>query len=119
MEELEHCLEAAHLILNVVHDKVREIDDNYKKSIKSSVGLMLYLIAKLDNVQSFQNATEDLAQTKSEMKNHALETISEVLKNWILLGKLGPGFGYGVYSPKPELEVNDSHIHVQYNFSIN
>ena len=67
---------------------------------------MLCLIARLDDVQSSQNATEDLAPTKLGMKNKALETISEVLKNWIKCGKLGPGFGLGVYSPEPELEVN-------------
>ena len=67
---------------------------------------MLYLIARLDNVQSSQNATEDLARTKSGMKNKALETIGEVLKNWIKRGNMGSGFGLGVYSPEPELEVS-------------
>ena len=106
MEELDHCLEAAHLVIDTVRVRLREINENHKKSIKSSIALMLYLIAKLDSVRSSQNVTEDLKETRVGMKNSALEKICILLKDWIQRGRIGAGFGLGYFSsPEPELEV--------------
>ena len=80
MEELDHCLEAAHFLIIAVQQRLREIDDIHKKSIKSLIALMLYLMTKLDTVQSSQNTTEDLKHTRAGMKSNALEKISCLLK---------------------------------------
>ena len=104
MEELDHCLEAAHVVINVVQNRLKNTDDNNKKSLKSSVALMLYLMAKLDTVQSSQNTIEDLKQTRAGMKNSALEAISRLLKNWMQHGGMGTRFGL-LYSPEVEIEV--------------
>ena len=95
IEELDHCLEAAHLVIDTVRVKLREIDENHKKSIKSSIALMLYLIAKLDSVHSSQHVAEDLKEIRVGMKNSALKKISTLLKNWIRCGRMGDGFGLG------------------------
>ena len=106
MEELDHCLEAAHFLIIAVQQRLREIDDIHKKSIKSLIALMLYLMTKLDTVQSSQNTTEDLKHTRAGMKSNALEKISCLLKKSMQRGRMGVGFGFGVYcSTEPELEV--------------
>ena len=102
MEELEHCLEAAHLVIDAVTQKVSGISEREQKSIKSSIALMLYFIAEL--VKFSQNASEDFNQG-GEMKDHALKKIHLLLSNWM---RRGMGSRFGVrYPPELELKVSD------------
>ena len=104
MEELDHCMEAAHLVVNAVQSRLDDIDDNHKKSIRSSIALMLYLMEKLDSVQSSHYTAEQIEQTRVGMKKKALETISKLLKNWMQYGRMGTSFGC-LFSPDVEIKV--------------
>ena len=100
MEEIEHCLEAAHLVIDAVAQKVSRNSVGEQKLIKSSIALMLYLIAKLDTVKFSQNASEDFNQG-GEMKDRALKRIHLLLSNWMRSG-IGSRFGM---RDSPELEL--------------
>ena len=110
MEELDHCLEAAHFVLKAVEQRLTGISMNEQRSLKSSVALMLCLTARLDNVQSLLSST-DIKQ----MREKALESIHVLLNDWICqAGVIGPQFGniYGQnlpYSCKHEQELKVIH----------
>ena len=114
MKQLEHCLEAAYRVLLAVEQRLTGTSVNELKSIRSSVALLLYLIAKLDTVQSSQDSSD--AKQSSEMKEHNLHVIHGMLNTW-LQRRVGPKFGgmYGVMntgSAEVELKVQCStHMH--------
>ena len=123
MEELDHCLEAAHFVLETVEQRLTGISINEQRSLKSSVALLLCLTARLDTVQSSPSST-DIKQ----MREKALEGIHKLLNDWIRReGVIGPHFGniYGqklTYSCKHEQELKVIHtymhiIHTELNFS--
>ena len=113
MEELDHCLEAAHFVLKAVGERLTGISINEQRSLKSSIALMLCLTARLDTVQSSPSST-DIKQ----MKEKALESIRDLLNDWIRrAGVIGPRFGhiYGqnlTYSCKHEQELKVIHAYI-------
>ena len=111
MEELDHCLEAAHFVLKAVGERLTGISKNEQRSLKSSIALMLYLTARLDSVQSSLSST-DIKQ----MKEMALESIHKLLNEWIHRGGvIGPYFGNIsgqslTYSCRHEQELKVIHL---------
>ena len=58
MEQLDHCLEAAHLVVAAVEPWLTGVVfKTVQKSFRSSAALLLYLIAKLDNFQFSQDSS--------------------------------------------------------------
>lgn len=102
MEELDQCLETAYLLYDAVEHQLRGTHMNDQKSIRSSIALMLYLIAKLDTVQSSQNS-----DNVQEMKDKAFGAIHKLLNDWIsVIGqKFGGIYGKMLISGNPELEL--------------
>ena len=114
MEQLDHCLEAAHLVVAAVEPRLSGVSMNVQKSFRSSAALMLYLIAKLDSFQSSQDSS--VAKQAGEMKARGLHVIHRVLIGWLHRSTLGVKFGdiYGqsLISSKHELELK-VHTHMR------
>ena len=58
MEQLDHCLEAAHLVVAAVEPWLTGVVfKTVQKSFRSSAALLLYLIANLDSFQFSQDSS--------------------------------------------------------------
>ena len=108
MKLLKHCLWAAHNVIVAVEQRLSGTSMNEVKSIRSSVGLILHLIAKLDTVKSSQDSSD--AKQASEMKQDGLHKVREMLNEWLRQKSLmGSTFG-GIHGEKlntgnPKLEL--------------
>ena len=108
MDQLDHCLEAAHLVVAAIEPQLTVVGSkNVQKSFRSSAALMLYLIAKLDSFQTSQDSS--VAKQASEMKARGLHVIHKVLMGWLQQSMLRDRFG-GIYgqtliSSKHEMEL--------------
>ena len=85
INQLEHCIEAAHLVALAVEEKVAGTSKNEQKLIKSSVALMLFLLGKLDNFHSSQDSS--ITKLAGDMKICGLQKIHQCLSQWLQRGR--------------------------------
>ena len=116
MEQLDHCLEAAHLLVAAVEPRLTGVSMNVRKSFRSSTALMLYLIAKLDSFQSSQDSS--IAKQAGEMKARGLHVIHKALMGWLqqsmLRDRFGDIYGQTLFNTKHELELKvHTHTHTR------
>ena len=105
INQLEHCIEAAHLVALAVEEKLTGNSKNHQKLIKSSVALMLYLLGKLDNFHFSQDSS--ITKLVGEMKLCGLQKIHQCLSQWLQHGRHTVDDSYSVilsYS-RQELKV--------------
>ena len=115
MEQLDHCLEAAHLVVAAVEPWLSGVVfKTVQKSFRSSAALMLYLIAKLDSFQFSQDSS--VSKQAGEMKARGLHIIHKVLMGWLqqsmLRDRFGGIYGQSLNNSKHELELKvDTRTH--------
>ena len=85
INQLEHCIEAAHLVALAVEKKLAGNSKNDQKLIRSSVTLILYLLGKLDNFRTSQDSS--ITKLAGEMKICGLQKIHQYLSQWLQRGR--------------------------------
>ena len=103
INQLEHCIEAAHLVALAVEEKLAGSSKKDQKLIRSSVDLMLYLLGKLDNFHSSQDSS--IAKQAGEMKACGLQKIHQGLSQWLQLGRHMPDDSYSVILARSQQEL--------------
>lgn len=107
--QLEHCFEGAHLVFAAVEQRLTGSSQNEMKAVKSSIALMLYLLAKLHLSQGSQGL--QTADQVAQMRVCARKSIQDLLENWIMRGGVIGSSKFGgssVWQMKFEQEVKVS-----------
>ena len=109
MNQLEHCIDAAHLVGLAVEKKLTGLFGiNEQKMMRSSVALMLYLLGKIENFLISQDRS--IAMQAGQMKTCGLHKICQGLSKWLQHGrhKLVDNYSVILACSKVELKVHTS-----------